>query len=62
VILITHDLREIIPEISRVILLKEGEIFKDGRKEEILTDANLSELYSLPIEIQKKEGYYQAWS
>ena len=61
-ILITHDLREIIPEISRVILLKEGEIFKDGRKEEILTDANLSELYSLPIEIQKKEGYYQAWS
>ncbi len=62
VILITHDLREIIPEISRVILLKEGEVFKDGKKEEILTSANLSELYSLPIEIQKREGYYEAWS
>ena len=61
VILITHDLREIIPEISRVILLKEGEIFKDGKKEEILTAANLSELYSLPINLQKKDGYYQAW-
>jgi len=62
VILITHDLREIIPEISRVILLKEGEIFKDGKKEEILTAANLSALYSLPIEIEKKAGYYRAWS
>jgi iron complex transport system ATP-binding protein len=45
-----------------VILIKDGELFKDGKKKEILTAANLSELYSLPVEIQKQEGYYQAWS
>lgn len=60
VILVTHTLEDIIPEINRVVLIKEGKIFKDGKKEEILTDANLSELFSLPVEILEKRGYYQA--
>jgi iron complex transport system ATP-binding protein len=62
VILVTHNLEDIIPEINRVVLIKEGKIFRDGKKEEILTDANLSELFSLPVQVLKKEGYYQAWS
>jgi iron complex transport system ATP-binding protein len=62
VILVTHNLEDVIPEISRVVLIKEGKVFRDGKKEEILTDANLSELFSLPIKVLKKEGYYQAWS
>lgn len=60
VILVTHNLQDIIPEINRVILIKEGKIFRDGKKEEILTDANLSELFSLPVEVLEKRGYYQA--
>ncbi|WP_148706272.1 ABC transporter ATP-binding protein [Methanosarcina siciliae] len=62
VILVTHNLQDVIPEISRVVLIKEGKIFRDGKKEEILTDANLSELFSLPVQVLEKEGYYQAWS
>ncbi|HIH93780.1 TPA: ABC transporter ATP-binding protein [Methanosarcina acetivorans] len=62
VILVTHNLQDVIPEISRVVLIKEGKIFRDGKKEEILTDANLSELFSLPVKVLEKEGYYQAWS
>jgi iron complex transport system ATP-binding protein len=31
-------------------------------KEEVLTDANLSELFSLSVKVLEKEGYYQAWS
>ncbi len=37
VILVTHNLEDIIPEINRVILIKEGKVFKDGKKQEILT-------------------------
>jgi iron complex transport system ATP-binding protein len=62
VILVTHNLEDIIPEINRVVFIKEGKIIRDGKKEEILTDANLSELFSLPVQVLKKEGYYQAWS
>lgn len=62
VILVTHNLQDVIPEINRVILIKEGKVFRDGRKEEVLTDKNLSELFSLSVKVLKKEGYYQAWS
>ncbi len=60
IILVTHTLEDIIPEINRVILIRNGKIFMDGKKQEILTDANLSELFSLPIEVVRKNGYYQA--
>ena len=60
VILVTHTLEDIIPEINRVILIKEGKVFRDGKKEEIFTDDNLSELFSLPVEVLEKRGYYQA--
>jgi len=62
VILVTHNLQDVIPEISRVVLIKEGKIFRDGKKEEVLTDANLSELFSLSVKVLEREGYYQAWS
>lgn len=61
VILVTHALEDIIPEINRVILIKDGKILKDGKKEEILTDANLSELFSLPVKVTEKGDYYQAF-
>lgn len=62
VILITHNLQDVIPEISRVVLIKEGKIFMDGKKEDVLTDRNLSELFSLPVQVIEKGGYYQTCS
>jgi len=59
VILVTHNLQDIIPEINRIILIKKGRIFKDGNKKEILTDGNLSELFSLPVKVLENQGYYQ---
>jgi iron complex transport system ATP-binding protein len=60
VILVTHNLEDVIPEISRVVLIKKGKIFLDGKKEEILTDANLSKLFSIQVKVLKKDGYYHA--
>ena len=60
IILVTHTLEDVIPEINRVILIKDGKVFMDGKKQEILTDSNLSELFSLPVKVMEKKGYYQA--
>jgi iron complex transport system ATP-binding protein len=60
IILVTHNLHDIIPEISRVILMKEGRFWKDGVKEEILTDANLGGLFTIPVHVVEEGGYYYA--
>jgi hypothetical protein len=51
---------EIPPEILRVVLLKDGEIFADGDKETVLTGQNLSVLYDQPIQLVQKQSWYQA--
>ncbi len=60
IILVTHRVEEIFPEIERVILLKQGRVMLDGSKQEILTSANLSALFEAPIEVQQNHGYYTA--
>jgi iron complex transport system ATP-binding protein len=57
----THHIDEIIPEIDRVILLQQGQILADGPKEEVLTGANLSRLYGTPLEIGERNGWYRLW-
>lgn len=59
-VLVTHSIEEIIPEITRVILLKQGRIFADGPKEKILTSKNISDLFDMPIAISARQGYYTA--
>src|SRR5213078_2584345 len=58
IILVTHAIEEVIPEIHRVILLRNGRVFRDGPKEEVLSSANLSELYRLPLRVERDGGYY----
>jgi iron complex transport system ATP-binding protein len=59
-ILITHHVEEIIPEIDRVILLRAGRIVADGPKREVLTSARVSELFGLSIAVVEASGYYSA--
>ncbi len=58
IIMVTHDLSDIIPEISRVILMKNGKFFKDGPTEDVLTDKNISALFATAVKIEKNRGYY----
>ena len=60
IILVTHNLHDIIPEISRVILMKNGTFCKDGPKNEILTDENIGSLFLVPVHIREESGYYYA--
>jgi iron complex transport system ATP-binding protein len=59
-ILITHHVEEIIPEIERVILLRNGRIAADGAKRDMLTDARLSETFDGPMKIDESDGYFFA--
>lgn len=61
ILLVSHNLSDIIPEIERVILMREGTIFADGSKEQVLTAKNLTALFGVPVELARRDGYYHAW-
>jgi iron complex transport system ATP-binding protein len=58
IILVTHELADIVPEIQRVVLMKEGRITADGQKEEILQPERLGALFGVSVEIARRDGYY----
>ena len=60
-LLVTHHLEEIIPEITRVILLKEGSVLLDGPKAKVLTESNLSSVFGVPVQLAATESFYRAW-
>ncbi|HET8656857.1 MAG TPA: ATP-binding cassette domain-containing protein [Longimicrobiaceae bacterium] len=60
VLLITHHVEEIVPEIDRVILLRRGRVALDGPKREVLTSASLSAAYSSPLTLEERAGWYSA--
>lgn len=57
-ILVTHAVEEVIPEIRRVILLRDGRVFKDGPTADVLTSENLSELYRMKVRLERDGGFY----
>jgi len=59
-ILITHHIEEIVPEIERVILLRGGRILAFGPKRSVLTAERLSGLFDAPVAIDEQAGYYYA--
>ena len=58
ILMVTHHLPDIIPEMGRVVLIREGKVFRDGTKAAVLTSAALSELFRIPVEVIEKAGYY----
>jgi len=60
IILVTHNLPDIIPEISRVILMKDGRFTGDGKKESLLTDGHIGNLFDVPVHVRKAGEYYYA--
>lgn len=58
IILVTHYPEDIIPEIKRVVMIKDGKLFADKPKEEALTTECVSELFEVPLRILSQDGYY----
>ncbi|WP_320129154.1 ATP-binding cassette domain-containing protein [uncultured Sphaerochaeta sp.] len=61
IILATHELSEIIPAIERIIVMKQGKIVQDGKKQDIMKEEILSEVYGTKVFIDQREGLFTAW-
>ena len=60
-VLVTHHLGDILPEIERIILMRDGRIVGDGPREELLTEDRLSELFHAPVRIGRDEQWLHSW-
>lgn len=60
ILLVTHHIHEIPPEIERVILLGRGRVLADGSKDSILTGPRLSRLFETPLEVGSAQGFFYA--
>ncbi len=61
ILMVTHHLADILPEIDRVILMKDGRIFADGPKEELITREVLRDLFGVDLELTGRQGYFHSW-
>ena len=58
VILVTHYPEDILPEIGRVLLIKDSAVYADGPKAELMRDDVLSDLFGVPLAVDENDGWY----
>lgn len=61
-IYVTHHIEEIIPEITHVLFMKNGDIFKQGRKAKTLTPDIISDALNCQIGLNEDSGRYRITS
>jgi iron complex transport system ATP-binding protein len=60
-ILVTHHIADIIPEIDRVLMMRDGRIVGDGSRDEMITEQRLYDLFGVRVTVKEKDGYLHAW-
>ena len=61
IMLITHHIADILPEIDRILMMRDGRVVADGAKRELLTAQRLSSLFSVEVQLTERDGFYHAW-
>jgi iron complex transport system ATP-binding protein len=61
IILITHHVSDIIPEIDRILMMKDGRIVADGPRTELFTANRLSDLFRTKVQLTEQDGFHHAW-
>ena len=61
IVMVTHHLADILPEIDRVIMMRGGRIVGDGPKTSLLSAKKLSELFGIDLELVERNGYWHSW-
>lgn len=61
IIIVTHHLNEIPPEVDRIVLLQDGCVAADGHKNEVLTEDKLSAVYGVRVRVTEVDGFYLAY-
>ena len=58
-LVITHRIDTIIPEMNRVLFVQQGRLCADGTPTQLLQDHKLSELFDTPLRVFEHKGYRQ---
>ena len=61
IILITHQVSDIIPEIDRILMMKDGRIVADGARSDLFTASRLSDLFRTEVHLTERDGFHHAW-
>ena len=59
ILLVTHHVEEIIPEMTHVLMLREGKILAQGPMRKTMTEANLSDLFGSKLRLRRRGERYQ---
>jgi iron complex transport system ATP-binding protein len=59
--MVTHHLADILPEIDRVILMRDGRILADGPRGELLNATTLKMLFGVELTLAERDGFVQGW-
>ncbi|KAF1712438.1 ABC transporter ATP-binding protein [Pseudoxanthomonas kalamensis DSM 18571] len=59
-VMVTHHIEEIVPEIDRVVLLRAGQVLADGSREQVLTAERLSAAFGGPMQVRREGERYFA--
>jgi iron complex transport system ATP-binding protein len=61
ILMVTHHLADIIPETERVIMMREGRIFADGPKRDLIAAENLRALFGAEVSLVEHDGFWHSW-
>lgn len=61
ILLITHHIADILPEMERVVMMSAGRIVADGTKAKMLNERRISKLFGRDIRMSERDGYWNAW-
>lgn len=59
-LMVTHHIEEVLPEIGHLILLSEGRLLSEGTKEALLSAQCLSRLFGAPMAVERQGDWYRA--
>lgn len=60
IVLVTHHIEEIVPEIDRVVLMRAGEVLLDTTRAHALTSANLSTAFGGQVRVMRDGDVFSA--
>jgi iron complex transport system ATP-binding protein len=61
ILMVTHHIADVFPEIDRVIMMRDGRIFADGPKRELLTQEKLRDLFGVNVTLIERDGAWHSW-
>jgi len=61
IVMVTHHVSDLIPEIRRVVLMDRGRVLADGPTADVLVVPTLSALFRRPLQLTERDGYYNLW-